>query len=94
MYETETGKQLMEMLDMISADEFWKAQITELDIDSKSRVSIVPQVGDEKIELGKPENLEVKFKKLRIFYKEILPRVGWNRYNRVNLEYEGQIVAE
>jgi cell division protein FtsQ len=92
--QTEDGKKLMEMLNVIRDDEFWKAQITELDIDSKTRITIFPQVGDEKIEFGKPENLEIKFKKLKIFYKEILPRVGWNKYNRVNLEYEGQIVAE
>jgi cell division protein FtsQ len=92
--ETEEGKNVMTMLNMIRDDEFWKAQIAELDIDSKTRISIFPQVGDEKIEFGRPENLETKFKKLRIYYKEILPRVGWNKYNRVNLEYEGQIVAE
>jgi cell division protein FtsQ len=94
MNETEEGKQLMQMLSTINEDEFWKAQLTELDIDSRIRVTLFPQIGDEKIEFGKPENVEVKFKKLKIFYKEILPRVGWSKYNRVNLEYEGQIVAE
>lgn len=94
MHETEEGKQIMEMLAMIDGDDFWKAQITELDIDSKARIVLFPQVGDEKIEFGRPDNLEMKFRKLRIFYKEVLPRVGWNKYNRVNLEYEGQIVAE
>jgi cell division protein FtsQ len=88
------GKALMEMINTIRDDEFWKAQVAQLDIDHKLGVTIFSQVGDEKIEFGKPENLEVKFKKLRIFYKEILPRVGWNKYNRVNLEYEGQIIAE
>jgi cell division protein FtsQ len=92
--ETEAGKNVMTMLNIIRDDEFWKAQIAELDIDGKTRISIIPQVGDEKIEFGRPEKLETKFKKLRIYYKEILPRVGWNKYNRVNLEYEGQIVAE
>jgi cell division protein FtsQ len=29
-----------------------------------------------------------------IFYKEILPQRGWTRYERVNLEYDGQIIAE
>ena len=53
-----------------------------------------PQVGGQLIEFGKPENLESKFKKLMIFYKEILPKHGWNAYERVNLEYEGQIIAE
>jgi cell division protein FtsQ len=94
MHETEQGKQLMNMLEIINEDDFWRAQITELDIDNTGSVNFVPQIGDERIEFGKPENLEVKFRKLKIFYKEILPRVGWNKYNRVNLEYEGQIVAE
>lgn len=92
--EIEEGKQLLEMLNMIREDEFWKAQIAQLDMDSKARINIFPQIGNERIEFGKPENVELKFKKLRIFYKEILPQQGWNKYERVNLEYEGQIIAE
>jgi cell division protein FtsQ len=91
---TEEGKQLMTMIKMIREDDFWKAQITQLDIDSKMRIDVVPEVGNETIEFGKPENIETKFKKLKIFYKEILPAKGWGKYRRVNLEYEGQIVAE
>jgi cell division protein FtsQ len=94
MHQSAEGTQLMVMLGMINEDEFWKAQITEMDIDSKARITLFPQVGDEKIEFGKPEDLETKFRKLKIFYKEILPRVGWKKYERVNLEYAGQIVAE
>jgi cell division protein FtsQ len=94
MYEKEDTQKILELINTIREDEFWSAQIAQLDIDSKTRITIFPQVGDEKIEFGKPENNEVKFKKLMIFYKEILPRTGWNKYNRVNLEYEGQIVTE
>lgn len=90
----EEGARLMEMIRAIRDDEFWNAQIAQLHVDGKARVSLMPQVGDEEIEFGKPENLESKFRKLKIFYKEILPRVGWNRYKRVNLEFAGQIVAE
>lgn len=92
--DTEDGKNLIALLNVIRENDFWTAQIAQLDIDSKARITLFPQVGDEKIEFGKPENIEVKFKKLMIFYKEILPRMGWNKYGRVNLEYEGQIVAE
>lgn len=91
---SEDGKNLIGLINAIHDNEFWNAQIAQLDIDHKMRITIFPQVGDERIEFGKPENLEAKFKKLMIFYKEILPRMGWNKYNRVNLEYEGQIVAE
>ncbi|HEY0655764.1 MAG TPA: cell division protein FtsQ [Chryseosolibacter sp.] len=94
MNDSEEGKQLMAMLNAINQDDFLKAQITELDIDSKARVTLLPQIGDERIEFGTPDNLETKFKKLTIFYKEIIPRVGWNKYSRINLEFDGQIIAE
>jgi cell division protein FtsQ len=94
MSESEEGVQLMQMINIIREDDFWRAQIAQLDIDSKARITILPQVGSEVIEFGVPENLEAKFKKLKIFYKEILPTKGWGKYSRVNFEYEGQIVAE
>jgi cell division protein FtsQ len=94
MNDDDETKKIMELINKIHENEFWHAQIAQLDIDKKSRVTFMPQVGDEKIEFGKAENLDVKFKKLMIFYKEILPRIGWNKYNRINLEYEGQIITE
>ncbi|MBL7833766.1 MAG: cell division protein FtsQ [Cyclobacteriaceae bacterium] len=92
--QTEETRNLMKMLEMIREDDFWRAQVAQLDIDSKGRVNILPQIGGQTIEFGVAENLETKFKKMRIFYKEILPQKGWNTYKRVNLEYEGQIIAE
>ncbi len=94
LHQLEEGRQIMLLLNTIRDDQFWAAQIAQLDINSKVKTILFPQVGDEAIEFGKPDNLVAKFRKLKIFYKEILPRVGWNRYNRVNLEYEGQVVAE
>ena len=92
--KTKETKNLMAMLEMIREDDFWRAQIAQLDIDSKGRINILPQIGGQTIEFGVADNLETKFKKMKIFYKEILPQKGWNTYKRVNLEYEGQIIAE
>jgi cell division protein FtsQ len=92
--KTEETKNLMTMLDMIREDDFWRAQIAQLDIDNKGHINIMPQIGGQLIEFGVADNLETKFKKMKIFYKEILPQRGWNTYKRVNLEYEGQIIAE
>jgi cell division protein FtsQ len=94
MREKEGTQKIFELINTIREDEFWNAQIAQLDVDKKCNVTLFPQVGDEKIEFGKPEHMEEKFKKMMIFYKEILPRTGWNKYHRVNLEYEGQIVTE
>ena len=92
--QTEEGQMLMHVIETIRDDEFWSAQIAQLNIDRKMRITMLPQVGNEQIEFGKPDRVEQKFEKLMIFYKEILPRMGWNKYSRVNLEYAGQIVAE
>lgn len=92
--DVEEGRELMLMLNTIHEDSFWNAQIAQIDLDSKARATLFAQVGDERIEFGKPEDLDVKFRKLKIFYEEILPRVGWNKYDRINVEYHGQVVAE
>ena len=92
--QTDEGVRLLNLLSEIREDEFWNAQIAQMDIDSKGKATLLPQIGNERIEFGTPDNEDVKLRKLKIFYKEILPRTGWNKFRRVNLEYEGQIVAE
>lgn len=92
--KTEEGIQLKEMIEFINEDTFWKAQVAQLDINSNGKITIYPQVTGQRIEFGSAENYETKFRKLMIFYKEILPQRGWTKYERVNLEYEGQIIAE
>lgn len=92
--KTEDGKHVLEMLEFIHGDRFWEAQVAQLDIASNGKINILPQVTGQRVEFGKAENIESKFHKLMIFYKEILPQRGWTRYERVNLEYEGQIIAE
>lgn len=92
--KTKETKNLLTMLEMIREDDFWRAQIAQLDIDSKGHITMLPQIGGQVIKFGVADNLETKFKKMKIFYKEILPQKGWNTYKRVNLEYEGQIIAE
>lgn len=94
VFELEQGAQLMEMIEFINDDNFWKSQVAQMDINAAGKITIYPQVTGQKVEFGLPENFEEKFTKLMIFYKEILPSRGWTRYERVNLEFEGQVIAE
>ncbi|MBS1951648.1 MAG: hypothetical protein OJF59_001705 [Cytophagales bacterium] len=91
---TDDGKQILEMIEFVNTDKFWKAQVAQMDINSTGRITIYPQVTGQKVEFGKVEDIETKFEKLMIFYKRILPQRGWTKYERVNLEYEGQVIAE
>ncbi|NJN41558.1 MAG: cell division protein FtsQ [Flammeovirgaceae bacterium] len=92
--ETGDGEKIFEMIEFIRANAFWRAQIAQLDFKNNGKIEIFPQVTGQRVEFGAPVDIEEKFQKLMIFYKEILPQMGWTTYERVNLEYEGQIIAE
>lgn len=88
------GKKLMEMIEYINEEPFWKAQVAQLDINANGEITIYPQVTGQLVEFGTPDGYEDKLRKLMIFYKEVLPQKGWTRYERVNLKYNGQVIAQ
>ncbi len=92
--ETESGRQLMELLNFIEEDDFWKAQVAQMNIDKKGNIDMYTQVSKQVVEFGQPVDIEDKFRNLKIFYKEILPSKGWNTYNRVSVKFKNQIVCE
>ncbi|MEO9872111.1 cell division protein FtsQ/DivIB [Ekhidna sp.] len=92
--ESKYGMQVFDLLTFIEADDFWKAQIAHIVVKKDGEVDMFPQVTKQIIEFGRPEDFESKFSKLMTFYKEILPKKGWNSYSRVNLKFENQIICE
>ncbi|WP_242693326.1 cell division protein FtsQ/DivIB [Sabulibacter ruber] len=93
-FQDSVGTAYLSLLRYIEKDPFWNAQLAHMDIDQKGKVSFLTQVGDQQIEFGKPVYVEEKFRKLFIFYKEVMPVVGWDKYSRVNVEYKDQIICE
>ena len=86
--------ELLPLIQFITKDEFWKAQITELEINKKDDIRIHQQVGNQVIEFGDAQDFVSKFKRIEVLYKEILPRKGWNAYKRVSVKFKNQIVCE
>ncbi len=91
---TESERNMLKLINYINRDPFWRSQIAEMYVNKKGEVTFYTQVSKQRVEFGKPENIEEKFKKLKIFYKEILPVKGWNTYEKVSLKYNNQIVCE
>ena len=91
---SEEGTYLFELLRFIDADDFWKAQIAHLVVEDSGEITMLPQITKQRILFGKPSDLAEKFRKLEVFYKEILPNKGWNTYSLVNLKFKDQIVCE
>ncbi len=87
-------QKLLELLQFIDKDPFWKAQITQIDMDKDADLGLYPEVSKQYIQFGNLDDWRKKMFKLKIFYDKILPFKGWNAYSKVNLEYENQIICE
>ena len=92
--QDEYAMKLFELIDYINNHRFWQMQIGEVNVARNGDVTMYPQVGRQKLEFGKAEELDKKFKKLKIFFKEIMPTKGWNAYSRVNVAFGDQIICE
>jgi len=78
----------------INQDPFWKAQITEVYVDSAKEFTLIPRVGGQRILFGDTTNLKPKFDKLFTLYKEGFNSNGkWNEYATINLKYKHQIIC-
>lgn len=90
---TVVGRDLHKIATYVDKDAFWKAQIEQIFVTAESEFVLIPKVGDHTILFGTGEDMEEKFEKLLLFYKEGLSRVGWDKYSSINLKYKNQIVC-
>jgi len=81
------------MAQFISNDPFWMAQVAQIDITPERNFEMIPVVGNHVIRLGNGENLDQKFHRLFVFYKEILSKTGFDKYRVIDVQYAGQVVA-
>ena len=79
---------------IIIADDFWRNQIEQINVMPDSTVEMVPRVGAHIIYLGKPVSVTKKLERLRKFYQYGLSQAGWNKYKRISVEYDNQIVCK
>jgi len=86
---------LVKLFISLQEDPFFKTEIVHAYINQTQQITLATHFAKHKIFLGNvEEKLTDKLEKIKIFYKEILPQVGWNTYKRINLCFDKQIVCE
>jgi len=78
----------------IQQDSFLMAMIDQVDITPQRTFELMPKIGNTIIALGDGEDAEEKFAKLKMFYREVIAKAGWNKYSMVDVQYKGQVVAK
>ena len=87
-------KRLAPIANQILSDRFWQQQTEQLNVLSDGSLELVPRVGDHIIYLGAPRDIPKKLERLRKFYKYGLSQTGWDRYKRISVEFDNQIICK
>jgi len=84
---------LFDFISFLEKDAFWNAQIEQIFVRDDLTIELVPRVGEAVIYLGKLENYNLKLRNLRQLYEQAFNVIGWNRYQKIDLQYQSQIVC-
>jgi cell division protein FtsQ len=86
---------LMQVRDMglyLHKEPFWKALIDQIELNANEMV-FVPKVGNHEILFGEGNMIKQKFRRLKIFYDQIISKTGWNYYSRLDLRFNKLLVG-
>ena len=85
--------QMVRLAQFINQDSFWTAQVEQVAITSNKSFELIPLIGKHIVEFGTTDQLEEKFKRLHTFYTQVLPKVGLDHYEKIDVQYGDQVVA-
>jgi len=85
---------LLPMVLYVAGNDFWKAQIKQIHVDRNEELILTPLVGNQLIEFGTAGDYREKLRNLMAFYEQVLSKSNWNKYERINLKYNNQIIAK
>lgn len=77
----------------IMNDPFWMSQVSQIDITADRDFEMIPVVGNHLVKLGNGENIDKKFHRLLLFYKQVLSKTGFDKYKVIDVQYKGQVVV-
>lgn len=77
----------------IAADSFWNAQVSQINITPQRTYEMVPVIGNQLIVIGDADSLQKKFDKLFIFYKHVWSKIGFEKYSKLDISFNNQVVA-
>ena len=84
---------LLDLAQYLNSHSPWDKEIQQVNVIDPNHISLTALTGSHSIMLGPPTDLEEKFDRLTIFYKEGLDKVGWNKYKEINLSFADQVVC-
>lgn len=89
--------QIYYISEYVCNDPFLSALIAQVTVDKNGDFVLTPIVGNQRIIFGhanSKKQVEERFKKMLVFYRDALPYAGWSKYESINLKYKNQVVCK
>lgn len=93
VFEDDNLEDLYTLLSFIRADLFLEKQIVGIHKVNNENFKLMTRVGNHEINIGKVENLQLKFKNLKAFYNSTMENKTIENYRLINLKYNNQVVC-
>ena len=87
-----TGE-LFDFICWMEQDNYWRAQIEQINVVSPTYIELVPRVGSGVVVLGNLDNYQGKLRKLKKLYTDGFSAFGWTDYSEIDLRFRGQVVC-
>lgn len=85
--------EIIKLVNYIEKDTFWRAQVSQVVVAEKGGFELIPVLGRHKVVFGSTDRMEEKFQQLFVFYTNVLNKIGWDKYDVLDVSYKGQLVA-
>ena len=84
---------LLPLIDYVESDSLLHSLVAMYCVRDSNNILIVPQISGHVINMGNTSGFENKFAKLLLFYREVMPKRGWNTFDTISVKWDHQVVA-
>ena len=92
--EQEWLNKVLNVVNYMETSKVWKDKIVQITVCEGGELKMVPRKGQEIFLFGQPVNIQDKFRRMEMYYSNIIPAKGQATYTSVSVEYDGQIVCK
>ncbi len=91
--QEERMKKIISNIVEIRKDDFWTSMISQYYIGPNGKLEFITRLGNYRVSFDENGNINDQLRRLEIFFYEIAQNKGWNKYKKVDIKFNNQIVC-
>ena len=84
---------MLPLIQYVESDSLLHSLVAMYCVKDTNNIIIVPNISGHVINIGSADGFENKFAKLMQFYRQVMPKKGWETYDTISVKWNHQIVA-